>query len=116
MSTLSTDSGHSFLTETAMVYRPFGSVTPLSAGIAGRLIADQSGLSTMHPLQWTHLLELPAGADIRDGCTRTAGSNAITYADGDEVRIDSIRYVVVWVERVNTGTNHERTRAYLMRH
>ena len=116
MSALSTDSGLTFLTETAIVHRPFGSGTPLNAGIAGRLVADSAGLSTTHALQWTHRLELSAGADIRDACSRAAGSNALTYADGDEVRIDDVRYVVVWVERVNQGTMHERTRAYLMRH
>ena len=56
--------------------------------------------------------------DIRDGCSRTAGSNAAVYADGDEVRIPNgsgSRYVVVWVELINRGTAGQFKRAYLLR-
>ncbi len=36
-----------------------------------------------------HIILVGPEVDARDGCTRTAGSNAITDADGDEVRITS---------------------------
>ena len=69
---------------------------------------------------WTHYLVLDPSADVRDGCTRTAGSAAVVYADGDEVRVPggaaTPRFVVVWVETVDPGTPREFKRAYLMRH
>ncbi len=64
-------------------------------------------------------IDLDPSVDIRDGWTRTAGSNALTYADGDEVRVpsgSSNKYVVVWVEIVNRGTPQALKRAYLLRH
>jgi hypothetical protein len=54
-------------------------------------------------LVWSHILEV----DLRDGCTRTGGSNAVAYADGNEVRIPDgsrTQYVVVWMERLVTPT------------
>jgi hypothetical protein len=48
------------------------------------------------------------------------GSNGLTYADGDEVRIpsgaSSPRFVVVWVEKIETSNPREYKRAFLMRH
>jgi hypothetical protein len=68
-------------------------------------------------LVWTHVLNVQPDVDIRDGCTRSAGSDAIVFGDGDEVRgPDGARYVVVWVETVALGTTLEHRRAYLLRH
>ena len=71
------------------------------------------------PVGWTHALDFNPGADVRDGCTRTAGDCMVTYADGDEVRVPggagTTRYVVVWVETVGRGTAMQHQRAYLLR-
>ena len=70
-------------------------------------------------LAWTHYADFSDEADVRDGATRTAGANAVTYADGDELRIPDAsgsRFVVVWVETVNRGDGSQYKRAYLMRH
>src|SRR5262249_12928660 len=69
-------------------------------------------------LRWTHLLEVDDTVDVRDGCTRGLGGNALTYADGDEVRVPDAagtRYAVVWVELLNRGTVQQFKRVYLMR-
>jgi hypothetical protein len=68
-------------------------------------------------LIWTHVLEVQPDVDIRDGCTRTAGSNAVVFGDGDEIRdAEGVRYVVVWVESVAVGTPLEYRRVFLLRH
>lgn len=106
---------------TCSIYRPFGSGTPTATNIPCRLIADLSRGRTAaagSPI-WSHYLILEETIDIRDGCSRTTSSNAITYADGDEVRIPDAagtRYVVVWVEWVHRGTPRAFKRAYLLRH
>jgi hypothetical protein len=71
-------------------------------------------------LRWSHYIDVQEGVDIRDGCGRAPGANAIVYGDGDEVRVPSgllgaTRYVVVWVERINRGTNVAFKRVYLLR-
>jgi hypothetical protein len=111
------------LTGTCDVYRPFGDATPLASGIPCRLAPDLavgSGKKVVVPLAWAHTLDLQPGTDVRDGCSRTAGANAIDFADGDEVRVPSgagtTRYVVVWVETVGLGTPMQYQRAYLLRH
>lgn len=107
---------------TCDVYRPFGAGAPTYANVPCRLVSDfargRSAAGT--PAEWTHYLVLDPSADVRDGCTRAAGSSAITYADGDEVRVPSgsatPRFVVVWVETVDAGTPRAFKRAYLARH
>jgi hypothetical protein len=109
------------LPTTCDIYRPFGDAAPRYSNVACRLVPDldrgrsPDGVS----LAWTHFLILDAGTDVLDGCTRAAGAQAQTYADGDEVRVPAgaagPRYVVVWVEKVNEGTPREFKRAYLMR-
>lgn len=68
---------------------------------------------------WTHFIDLPIEVDIRDGITRTTGSNTLNWADGDEVRIpdaSGTKYVVVFVVTMNFGRNNdEYKRAYLLR-
>jgi len=110
----------SLLTTTCDVHRPFDSVSAMASGVACRLSSDLArgtGRPSNASLVWTHILDVQPGVDIRDGCTRTAGTNAIHYADGDEIRTpDGARFVVVWVETVGQGTPVEHQRAYLLRH
>lgn len=100
-------------TTTCDVYRPFGDATPTATGVPCRLVPE---LQTLAGLQWTHYIDLPDGTDVRDGCTRSEGLNAIAFADGDEVRIGGTRYAVVWVEGHNRDTAQPFRRAYLFRH
>jgi len=111
------------LITTCDIYRPFGAGSPTTSGLACRLVADvargRGFQSAANYLVWTHYLDLDSSADIRDGCSRSAGSDSIAYADGDEVRVPSggsTRYVVVWVEMVNRGSGQQFKRAYLLRH
>jgi hypothetical protein len=105
------------LTMTCAVYRPFGAGTPTATGVACRLVPSlERGQRTTHQLQWTHVLELAADAEVRDGITRSGGN--LVYADGDEVRVPDAtgeRFVVVWVEVYDAGLPSERQRAYLLR-
>jgi hypothetical protein len=109
----------SLLPTTCDIYRPFGAASPTATGVPCQLSADLARGTWGGELTWTHVLDLMAGVDLRDGCTRTVGDNAIAYADGDEVRIPSggaTRYVVVWVETVSRGAATQCLRAYLLRH
>jgi hypothetical protein len=103
---------------TCDVYRPFGDAAPTASGIPCRLVPDLARGRRPEDtgLAWTHYLVLGPTADVRDGCTRAAGAQALTYADGDEVRVSGARFAVVWVERIEVGTPREYQRAYLMRH
>jgi hypothetical protein len=108
------------LPTTCDIYRPFGDAAPTTSNVPCRLTGDfaRGRWAAVGP-GWTHYLELAAGVDVRDGCTRTAGSPDPTYADGDELRVPSgggTRFVVVWVETVDAGTPREFKRAYLTRH
>lgn len=109
-----------FLTSSCDIYRPFAAGSAMATAIACRLTPDLArgtGRPADASLMWTHILDVAPGVDIRDGCTRTAGTNAIDYADGDEIRSpDGTRFVVVWVESVGLGTPMEHQRAYLLRH
>jgi hypothetical protein len=107
------------LTTTCDIYRPFGAAAPTAAGVPCRLAPAAADGSRAGSLTWTHTLELQPGVDVRDGYTRAAGGAALSYADGDEVRVPSggaTRYVVVWVEVVARGTPVQFLRAYLVRH
>jgi hypothetical protein len=109
------------LLSTCDVYRPFGAGSPTLTNVPCRLVGDfpRGRIAAGAIPEWTHYADLDADADIRDGCTRTAGAYVPTYADGDELRIPSggsTRYVVVWVEKVDAGTPREFKRAYLLRH
>src|SRR5262245_65347181 len=110
----------SLLTTTCDIHRPFGTTPAMASGVVCRLTPDLvrgAGKPSDTPLVWTHVLDVQPGVDIRDGCTRAAGSDAIAFADGDEVRSpDGARYVVVWVETAGLGTPIEHQRAYLLRH
>src|SRR5262245_47321210 len=105
------------LTTTCDIYRPFGVGSPTTSNVPCRLtpVVREAGGGP----EWTHTLDVQPGVDVRDGCTRTAGSGTMTYADGDEVRVPSggsTRYVVVRVDVVHRGTPAQFQRAYLLRH
>src|SRR5437763_16090318 len=106
-----------FLTTTCDIYRPFGAGSPLTTGVPCRLTP---ALETVEAPARSHTLDLQPGVDVRDGCTRTAGTAAIDFADGDEVRVPggagTTRYVVVWVETAGRGPPMQYQRAYLLRH
>src|SRR4051794_16068818 len=111
------------LTTTCDVYRPFGDTTPTTSDIPCRLTPALSAGTDKKDdtaISWTHTLDISPEVDIRDGCSRTPGQNAVDYADGDEVRVPAgsgtTRYVVVWVETVGRGTPMQYQRAYLLRH
>ncbi len=113
----------SLLTHTCDIHRPFGVPTPAVTGLACRLKPDlAAGIArrTDAGLIWTHILDVQPGVDIRDGCSRAAGADAISYADGDQIFVpgggSGASYVVVWVETVGLGTPLEHQRAYLLRH
>ena len=110
------------LTTTCDVYRPFGAASPTTTGVPCRLVPSlprgRGSFSGGNYLVWTHYIDVDSTVDVRDGCTRAAGFDAVTYGDGDEVRIPDAggsRYVVVWVEVVNRGSAQQWKRAYLLR-
>src|SRR5690242_11034070 len=109
-----------FLTTTCDIYRPFGAASPAATGVPCRLTTCSTAAGRAGAAVWTHTLDVQPGVDLRDGCTRTAGADDQTYADGDEVRVPggagSTRYVVVCVEVVGRGTPMQYQRAYLLRH
>ena len=107
------------LTTTCDIYRPFGAGSPTTSGVPCRLTPALGAVSDSG-LTWTHALDVQPAVDVRDGCSRAAGAAAITFADGDEVRVPggagTTRYVVVWVETVGRGTAMQHQRVYLLRH
>ena len=111
----------SLLTTTCDIYRPFGAASPLTTNVPCRVQpALGSGRTNVGGnLTWTHTLDFQEGVDLKDGCTRLGGADAVSYFDGDEVRIpsgaSSPRFVVVWVEVQNLGTANAFQRAYLLR-
>ncbi|MBX7105361.1 MAG: hypothetical protein K1X57_14855, partial [Gemmataceae bacterium] len=90
--------------------------TPTETDVPCRLNPDFAGGQQAGAIAWTHTLDLAADADVREGGGRGEGGATISYADGDEIRIGTTRYVVVWVEpHVRDGPTPFR-RAYLLRH
>lgn len=104
-----------FFPTTCDVYRPFGAASPTTEDQVCRLTPDFAA-GQLGGITWTHTLDLPTEADVRDGCTRGEAGASIIYADGDEIRIGATRYVVVWVESHLRGTPTPYRRAYLLRH
>src|SRR5262245_50565808 len=94
------------LPTTCDVFRPFGDAAATHTNVPCRLVPDLARGRTLTSAgtAWTHYLVLDAAADVQDGCTRMPGAQAISYGDGDEVRVPSgasgPRFVVVWVETV----------------
>lgn len=104
------------------VYRPFGG-SAVTENVRIRMVdAQEHGrrrTATAVQVQWSHVVECDYSVDVRDGCTRAVGSNDLTYADGDEVRIpdaSGTRFAVVWVTPVNRGSELAFKRVYLLRH
>ncbi len=109
-------------TTTMDIYRPFGGAVA-QENVRIRLLDEQPAgrrrTATAVQLQWTHVVECDYTVDIRDSCTRAAGSSDLTYADGDDVRIpdaSGTRFVVVWVTPVQRGSELAFKRVYLLRH
>jgi hypothetical protein len=115
---------NSFFPDLCSIYRPFGAASPTTTGVPCRLVPDlargRAASAAGLDLRWTHRLDVGPGVDLRDGCTRTAGSDQVTFADGDEVRVTTAagttRYVVVWVEELPAEGGQSLKRAYLLRH
>src|SRR5262245_13843572 len=115
---------NSFFPELGSIYRPFGAASPTTTGVPCRVVPDlahgRAASAAGLDLRWTHYMDVGASVDLRDGCTRTAGNDQVTYADGDEVRVTTAvgttRYVVVWVEELCREGEQSLKRAYLLRH
>ncbi len=108
-----------FLTTTCDIYRPFGAASPTASGVPCRISPITGDRSGPDGTTWSHTLDVQPGVDLRDSSGRAAGSAAIVFAEGDEVRVPgsgATRYVVVWVEVVARGTPLQFQRAYLLRH
>lgn len=111
------------LPDVCNIHRPAGASSPVHSDVPCRIVPNlavgRGGTAGPTYLMWTHWVDLPPDYDIRDGCTRAAGTNYITYADGDGVRAVcggfAYRWVVVWVEDRFTNTDTNYTRAYLVR-
>lgn len=107
------------------LYRPFGSGAPLYTAQpcdwVPALFGGEEGVGPNAP-KWDCWIDVPATADIRDGCTRSVGSNNWNVADGDEIRIRHPNtpapnsYVCVFVMWRYPGYAYQYKRAYLMRH
>ena len=106
------------------IYRPLGAALPVYSAVPCRLVPNyakgRAGQAGPTQLMWTHYLDLAADNDIRDGLTRSAGTNYMTYSDGDGVRVPMNgqvwRFVVVLVEwRYPGEPEREYIRAYLIR-
>lgn len=112
------------LSSTCDIYRPAGAGAATYEDVPCRLVpnmkAGRSGASESTNLGWTHYLDLADDVDIRDGCTRSVGTDYVSYADGDGVRVtmngQTWRFVVVWVEwRYPDEPENAYIRAYLIR-
>ena len=110
------------LTTTCEIRRPFGSGSVLTANISCRVSGEWArgqAAAKDAGTRWTHRMDVNPSVDIRDHVDRNTGENLLVWADGDEVRIPSggsTRFVVAWVEEVDTGTPEEHLRVYLLRH
>lgn len=103
------------------LYQPFGAAVPTATNLPCQFVSDMPSGNVTIPsavVAWTHYIDVAVAVSINDGCTRVAGLNTETYADGDEVRIPtggSTRYVVVWVTLCDVESTVVK-RCYLMRH
>ena len=79
------------LPTTCNIYRPFGAGAPTHTNVPCRLVPDLARGRTPNgtSLSWTHYLVLDVTADVLDAVTRPAGSQLLTYSDGDEIRVPS---------------------------
>jgi len=111
------------LPDTCSLYRPFGAGTPTYTDLPCRIVPNltfgRGGTAGPTYLMWTHWIDFEPSTDVRDGCTRSAGSNYVSYADGDEIRASlegrTYSWVVIWVEDRFTNTDNNYCRAYCVR-
>ena len=102
---------------TLEIRRPWGGPV-VADGVDGTLstaLEGQTRPANPGGLYYTHVATVPLAADVRDGCTRVAGTSQLVFAMGDEVRIPAgsaygARYAVVLVERLTSAK-----RVYLCR-
>jgi hypothetical protein len=98
------------------IYRPFGGT--LIATVDGQIESQRGHIvpfNTATP-QFTHTVKFPEGTDCQDGITRPdSTATSLTYAAGDEVRVGSSKWSVMYVDKVNRGGD-EFLLAYLLRH
>lgn len=105
------------------LYRPFGAGAPHTVGLQCRIVPDllrgRGAYVASNYLQWTHWVDLLINTDVRDGCSRGAGTTLISYSDGDGIKAtlngSVFSWVVVWVEQRFTNTGQDYKRAYLVR-
>ena len=108
---------------TLQIYRPFGAAAPTGPAIAGvyypDILSGRGGYSGGNYTTWSDLVEVPSSTDVRDGVSRAAGLDTISYADGDEVRIpagaNASRYVVTRVVNSVDAAGVYFKRVYLLR-
>lgn len=111
------------LPDVISIYRPAGAGAPLYSDVPARVVPNlkvgRGSTSGPTYLTWTHWVDLQPTQDIKDGCTRAAGANYVTYNDGDGVRATlagrSYRFIVVWTEDRFTNTPTAYKRVYLIR-
>lgn len=111
------------LPDTCDIFRPLGAGAPVSAGVSCRIVPNlrtgRGGTAGPTYLMWTHYIDFESTVDVRDGCTRAAGTNYVTYADGDGLKATLEGklhvWVVVWVEFRYTNTPNNYKRAYCVR-
>ncbi|MGL4553975.1 MAG: hypothetical protein ACRC33_22675 [Gemmataceae bacterium] len=103
------------LNSTCKIIRPFGGAQ-VAAGVPCKMLnAVMDGRNPIAAaLMWTTYMYVDDTIDVRDGCSRGVGMDLVLYADGDEVQIGSVRYVVVWVEKVRDTPSF--LRVFLLRH
>jgi len=108
---------------TLSIYRPFGSGTLLTAGVACYMYPGTRGQVASNFAfnfpDFDNVLIVGDGVDIRDGNTRTVDVDGATFHDGDEVRVPSgsgnSRYVVVRVERTLLADGSPAKRVFILR-
>jgi hypothetical protein len=109
-------------TTTFNIRRPFGGAV-VSTGLVGVFYSDtpqgRGGYSGGSYYTWSHFLDVSSSVDIRDGMSRAAGLDSLSYADGDEVEVPSpagnSKYVVVFVAPMRDLTGVTFHRVYLLR-
>jgi hypothetical protein len=108
------------------VYRPFGAVAPTLVDVPCNYVPALYGGEQVdvgpNDLDWDAWVDVKHDVDVRDGISRSLGSNNWNYADGDELRIKNaagvvmVSYVVVFAFLRWHGKAACHKRCYLRRH
>ena len=111
---------------TCDIRRPFGAVAVASANVPCNVVPALYGgeqvTSGPNNIDWDTWIDLPIGTDIRDGLSRSVGSNNFNYTDGDQVDVKNAAgsvaatYVVVYSHIRYWGKPYAYKRCYLLRH